>query len=310
MNNIIVNNNNINVENISTDKQIAYISDIHGEADKLEEIIGILKELKITALLIGGDLIDNTKDTARNERIKELLQELSETTKIFIGLGNHDMTYFDRNSTNRCHAVPSIDTKYWSDLNSINNIYVSTPSIEVPTITTWSLDKDIDITAFNLPTTHYINNEPEEEFKAFLKILEETKLNIEKYNILLCHSPKNIGKDSIIKEYAECLKKFNLILAGHMHGGLLPRMFRKTSYGGGIAGPNNTFLPEYAYGIKIFGNTKIVVSGGVVKMATSAAPEIITTNCIYRGIGDILYPPEIEMFYIESNENTEKSILI
>ena len=45
-------------------------------------------------------------------------------------------------------------------------------------------------------------------------------------------------------------------------------------------------------------------------MATSAAPEIITTNSIYKGIGDILYPPEIEMFYIESNENTEKSILI
>ena len=145
---------------------------------------------------------------------------------------------------------------------------------------------------------------------VFLKLLEETKVNIEKYNILLCHSPKNIGKDSIIKEYAECLKKFNLILAGHKHGGLVPRMFRKTPYGGGIAGPNNTFLPEYAYGIKISGNTKIVVSGGVVKMATSAAPEIITTNSIYKGIGDILYPPEIEMFYIESNENTEKSILI
>ena len=95
MSNIKININNINGENISHDKKIAYISDIHGEVDKLKRTIDILKELKITALLLGGDIIDSTKDYDRNARIIELLQELSETAKIFIDIGNHDSFNFE-----------------------------------------------------------------------------------------------------------------------------------------------------------------------------------------------------------------------
>ena len=306
MSNIKININNINGENISHDKKIAYISDIHGEVDKLKSTIDILKELKITALLLGGDIIDSTKDYDRNARINELLQELSETTKIFINLGNHDMLYFDNNSRNRCHAVPSLDTSFWSDLSSINNIYVSKIPRDNPTITKWGLDDEVDITAFNIPITHYINNEPEEEFKQFLKMLEGIKVNIERFNILLCHSPINIGKDNIIKEYADYLKKYNIILSGHMHGGLVPRWLRAKPYGRGLVGPYNTLFPEYSYGIKRIDNTEVITTGGITKIARSAGPEVITNNAIFRKIGDFIYPPEIELLDIKSNMNKSK----
>lgn len=298
----IVNNSTLTSKKISDEKNIVYISDIHGEVEKIQDIVELIKKMEISTLLLGGDTIDNTKDNDRNNRIKELLQEIAKTTKIIIGIGNHDMIYFDKNSTNRCFEVPETNIPFWQELKETDNIYVSEIPIENATISKLVADDEIDVTSLNLPINHYWNGEPEEEFEDYIKMIEDLSINTEKFNILLCHSPKNIGKDTIIKEYYDILKNFNLILSGHMHSGLIPRWLRTKPYGKGLAGPYNTIFPEYAYGTKNFDDTTILTTGGVTKLAQSVGPEVITTNYLFRELVNLVYPPEVELLKIEGKE--------
>ena len=298
----IVNNSTLTSKKISDEKNIVYISDIHSEVEKIQDIVELIKKMEISTLLLGGDTIDNTKDNDRNNRIKELLQEIAKTTKIIIGIGNHDMIYFDKNSTNRCFAVSETNIPFWQELKETDNIYVSEIPRENATISKLVVDDEIDVTSLNLPINHYWNGEPEEEFEDYIKMIEDLSINTEKFNILLCHSPKNIGKDTIIKEYYDILKKFNLILSGHMHSGLIPRWLRTKPYGKGLVGPYNTIFPEYAYGTKNFDDTTILTTGGVTKLAQSVGPEVITTNYLFRNLVNLVYPPEVELIKIEGKE--------
>lgn len=298
----IVNNSTLTSKKISDEKNIVYISDIHSEVEKMQDIVELIKKMEISTLLLGGDTIDNTKDNDRNNRIKELLQEIAKTTKIIIGIGNHDMIYFDKNSTNRCFAVSETNISFWQELKETDNIYVSEIPRENATISKLVVDDEIDVTSLNLPINHYWNGEPEEEFEDYIKMIEDLSINTEKFNILLCHSPKNIGKDTIIKEYYDILKKFNLILSGHMHSGLIPRWLRTKPYGKGLVGPYNTIFPEYAYGTKNFDDTTILTTGGVTKSAQSVGPEVITTNYLFRNLVNLVYPPEVELIKIEGKE--------
>ena len=298
----IVNNSTLTSKKISDEKNIVYISDIHSEVEKMQDIVELIKKMEISTLLLGGDTIDNTKDNDRNNRIKELLQEIAKTTKIIIGIGNHDMIYFDKKSTNRCFAVSETNIPFWQELKETDNIYVSEIPRENATISKLVVDDEIDVTSLNLPINHYWNGEPEEEFEDYIKMIEDLSINTEKFNILLCHSPKNIGKDTIIKEYYDILKKFNLILSGHMHSGLIPRWLRTKPYGKGLVGPYNTIFPEYAYGTKNFDDTTILTTGGVTKSAQSVGPEVITTNYLFRNLVNLVYPPEVELIKIEGKE--------
>ena len=221
---------------------------------------------------------------------------------VVIGIGNHDMIYFDKNSTNRCFAVSETNIPFWQELKETDNIYVSEIPRENATISKLVVDDEIDVTSLNLPINHYWNGEPEEEFEDYIKMIEDLSINTEKFNILLCHSPKNIGKDTIIKEYYDILKKFNLILSGHMHSGLIPRWLRTKPYGKGLVGPYNTIFPEYAYGTKNFDDTTILTTGGVTKSAQSVGPEVITTNYLFRNLVNLVYPPEVELIKIEGKE--------
>ena len=57
------------------------------------------------------------------------------------------------------------------------------------------------------------------------------KLNVKrgKYNILLSHSPIDICNEEYLKD-----SNIDLVLCGHMHGGVLPNFLRKKIKNGGI----------------------------------------------------------------------------
>ena len=44
-------------------------------------------------------------------------------------------------------------------------------------------------------------------------------------------------------------KNIDLILCGHMHGGLVPKFMRHQDHGGGIVGPYASILPKHSYGV-------------------------------------------------------------
>jgi predicted MPP superfamily phosphohydrolase len=76
------------------------------------------------------------------------------------------------------------------------------------------------------------------------------KLKGEKFSILLSHRPEKFN------EYTS--RDFNLVLAGHAHGG----QFRIPFLGGLIA-PNQGFFPKYTAGVHKKGNTIMVISRGL-----------------------------------------------
>lgn len=71
-----------------------------------------------------------------------------------------------------------------------------------------------------------------------------------KYNILLTHNPLFFDAYS---GYG-----FDLILSGHVHGGLI-----RLPFIGGILSPERKFFPQYSAGVYEKGNSKLVVSRGL-----------------------------------------------
>lgn len=306
MNKISINQYSINSPLLSNKQRMAFISDIHGDEMKLELIVDILKKLQVSIILLGGDLIDSNKDNNKNDKIKELLQELSKTVNIFVSIGNHDMVYFDKNLRAKNREVESRELEFWKSLNSINgtNLHISSLPIDNPTINKWTLNNDIDIFALNLPIEYYWRKELSIEFYNYLEIIKSISINAEKFNILLCHSPKNIIKDGKVSDYLDYLKKFNLILSGHMHGGLVPQCIRNQSFGRGFVGPYASILPSHAYGIVKTDNTISLTTGGVTKIASSSEIGFLTNNNLVAKLVDFVYLPELEILNLSPGEVT------
>ena len=85
------------------------------------------------------------------------------------------------------------------------------------------------------------------------------------YNIMLIHSPYNI--DSI--EIAKCHKNLNLVLSGHMHGGLTFGFLKKLLKGRGLVTPQKGILKKYCYGKHKIDNTDVIISSGITKLSKS-----------------------------------------
>ena len=104
--------------NTKKDLTIIHISDIHFNTNtslsKLNKLTTEIKKNNPDYIMISGDLIDEPKIIKNKYKIKELLQflsNLSEITKIFISLGNHDI-------------FSSEDLKFFNKLNELKNIYI------------------------------------------------------------------------------------------------------------------------------------------------------------------------------------------
>ena len=274
---------NIKNNKISKDIKLCYISDIHSDINKLKSILEDVTKSKVSALLIGGDLLNSIEDYTEKNIIKDLLIEASKKIDIYIGLGNHELVYYEETK-----EFKENDTKYWKELNEIKRINVSEYPNKKTTFARWSINEDIDVSALNLSIEYYWGGERKEDLKKYIKVLD--KVNPKKYNILLLHTPINLIDN---KKLMDELKEYDLILTGHMHSGLVPKIFRK-EFGAGLVGPYKNLFPKYSYGMIKDENTTILISGGINKFSdTSGMPFIRNKhfkNFLYK-----IYPPEIEI---------------
>ena len=298
MDNIIVRNYDITSPDIYSNKKIAFLSDVHSNNLKLEKIYELLYKMNISVLLIGGDLIDTIK-CSRNDAIKELLFEMSKTMDIYISMGNHDIFPI------RCEKDLIHILTYFGELSLSDNIHVSDFPIDSSTADKWSLDNNVDIVSVNMPLNYYKHREPYYQYEELIRAIDSISVDIDKFNILLCHSPKNIVLGKEIDKYIKKVKNFNLILSGHMHAGLVPQAFRNRKSGPGLFGPYHTLFPDHAYGVIEDGNSVSITTGGVVKIAKKYHESILH-------ITNHLYPPEVEVINLKSdpkNSFTRKKVM-
>ena len=259
--------------NTKKDLTIIHISDIHFNTNtslsKLNKLTTEIKKNNPDYIMISGDLIDEPKIIKNKYKIKELLQflsNLSEITKIFISLGNHDI-------------FSSEDLKFFNKLNELKNIYI--------------LDNDcykdefIYISGLTLPNNYYYNITHEESSEVLVKHLTNNRKLISKLprelpKVILIHSPIKLTNKEVLNK----LKEYDLILSGHTHNGMVPgilkSLFPKNK---GLIAPNKTLFPEIAKGkIEVNQDNKkitIIINGAITKLSSKSSKILSKLNIVY-----------------------------
>lgn len=259
--------------NTKKDLTIIHISDIHFNTDtslsKLNKLTTEIKKNNPDYIMISGDLIDEPKIIKNKYKIKELLQflsNLSEITKIFISLGNHDI-------------FSPEDLKFFNKLNELKNIYILDNNCYK--------DEFIYISGLTLPNNYYYNITHEESSEVLVKHLTNNRKLISKLprelpKVILIHSPIKLTNKEVLNK----LKEYDLILSGHTHNGMVPgilkSLFPKNK---GLIAPNKTLFPEIAKGkIEVNQDNKkitIIINGAITKLSSKSSKILSKLNIVY-----------------------------
>lgn len=269
MKNIEIVKNILSSKKLKKDITFIHIGDIHynetTSTKKLEYIKYAIEDAHPDYIFITGDLLDRPKITKNKEKIKLLvswLNSLGNIAKVFISLGNHDI-------------ILEEDYKFFNKLNDINNIYVlNDQSYE---------DENVFISGFTLPTNYYYNIEKHEDEDALLETLQNnfnlvTNLPKKKYKVALIHSPILLSEKKVVEK----LKEYDLILSGHMHNGLIPRILDKiikNNYG--LISPDKRLFAKNTRGKIKTKYYTIIITGGITKLSPSSTKILSKLNGLY-----------------------------
>lgn len=269
MKNIEIVKNILSSKKLKKDITFIHIGDIHynetTSTKKLEYIKYAIEDAHPDYIFITGDLLDRPKITKNKEKIKLLvswLNSLGNIAKVFISLGNHDI-------------ILEEDYKFFNKLNDINNIYVlNNQSYE---------DENVFISGFTLPTNYYYNIEKHEDEDALLETLQNnfnlvTNLPKKKYKVALIHSPILLSEKKVVEK----LKEYDLILSGHMHNGLIPRILDKiikNNYG--LISPDKRLFAKNTRGKIKTKYYTIIITGGITKLSPSSTKILSKLNGLY-----------------------------
>lgn len=235
-------------------KKIVLISDIHYYSKKdikrLNDVLDNVKKISPNYICISGDILDKA-NIFDFDLLIEWLNKLSSVTKVVMTLGNHE--FYVSKSKN----IYRLNKKYINKIKMIENLYLLNNENEI-------ID-DINFIGLVLPIEHYqFNNENQEEFKYYIKNI---KTNKKYYNVLLCHSPVNISKKEILSK-----TNIDLVLCGHMHGGIVPRFLRFLFGTRGLINPQKKLFPKNVYGNIKVGNKNVIITSGIKVLSESHFP--------------------------------------
>lgn len=255
---------------------IALITDLHFDENYdislLEKIIENIKQNKPNYICLSGDILDRA-DIIYNDcmiTLKDFVKKLSLVSNTIVTLGNHDLS-------NKHKKGNFLDVNNWFlTLNTIENVYY---------LNNKSLVRDkICFTSYNPNFEYYERLRGKEQLEYFVNDIDkQIKMYKKYYNILLCHSPIDTLKKETIKRSKE-IKKADLILSGHMHNGLVLKIFDKRGNRGFI-GPYYKMFPKTARGKieKIVDNKKItlIINGGIIKVSDCNGRILKKLNNLY-----------------------------
>ncbi len=272
-----------NIKSTKLNTKIALLSDLHYvkgyDNNILSNIIEEIKNIKPNYICLPGDILDESING--DDIILDFFKNLSNYSKIIISLGNHDVTAIIK------HKQSYYSNKEWFNrLNNIKNVIVLDNEQYI--------DNNIIFTGYNSPFNRY---KYEDNPIIFLNDLKNLNFKIDntKYNILLCHSPQSVLGNKKLYNH-DFIKNQDLILCGHMHNGLVPKILEKlVPKNRGFIGPGATIFPKYSKGKYTFNNTTVIISKGILKFSNHAPKFLYPFNK--------MYPYEIEIIEIKNIEN-------
>ncbi|MDU2545835.1 MAG: metallophosphoesterase [Finegoldia magna] len=218
----------IKSEKIDRDINILFLSDLHScdYGINQKKLMDKIKSVDCDVILLGGDIVDDKLKPKKAFELLEQLQQLGK--KIYYVHGNHEKRIANLDEIDMAiknYNVQILDNEEVFLSNNIKLIGVDDSSGEI-------LD----------------------DYENELGLLDEN-LNSENFNICMIHKPDYYFKKN--------LKKFDLMISGHTHGG----QWRLPFVLNGIISPGQGLFPKYAGGIYNDDYT-LVVSRGLAKEKT------------------------------------------
>lgn len=221
------------------------ISDLHYyEPKDIKKYQFILEEInakKPDYCIIAGDLLDSSKVVHENFFIN-FIKACSLETTILIGVGNHDITYLKGKET-----LYDRNKEFWRQLNKIENVFVlDNKKYE---------SEEVCIHGITLPYTYYYGELERGNF--FNQYLD--KISSQKLNILLIHDANSI--------YDRNTDSYDMILSGHTHNGMIPRLLEPLAKNRGLISPAKKLFPKKVRGRIQLNHTDVIISGGITKLS-------------------------------------------
>ncbi len=257
--NILREGNKITYYNDKVNAKLMQISDIHytdgfntKKFNVIEEQLGIENP---DYLLVCGDIFD-ASEGINIEGLMKWLESVNNYVRIVFSLGNHDSMY-------RKDGKWVCGTKeYIESLKNLKNSIVLDNEIYK--------ENGINFIGFNNSFDYY-EKYRENSTTFYIELLDFfmniNKLDENEFNLLMCHSPYSINMIKHFKENSY-FKDIDLILSGHMHGGLVHPLMRPfISEPLGIIAPNKDILPNFTRGITYIDGIPNIISEGVTKLA-------------------------------------------
>lgn len=257
--NILREGNKITYYNDKVNAKLMQISDIHytdgfntKKFNVIEEQLGIENP---DYLLVCGDIFD-ASEGINIEGLMKWLESVNNYVRIVFSLGNHDSMY-------RKDGKWVCGTKeYIESLKNLKNSIVLDNEIHK--------ENGINFIGFNNSFDYY-EKYRENSTTFYIELLDFfmniNKLDENEFNLLMCHSPYSINMIKHFKENSY-FKDIDLILSGHMHGGLVHPLMRPfISEPLGIIAPNKDILPNFTRGITYIDGIPNIISEGVTKLA-------------------------------------------
>ena len=256
-------------EKIKKDLNIVLFSDIHYKEkynyQKLREIIRYVFEERPDYVLIPGDLIDDSRlDKTLQSHIVEFIHAIANYVPVKISLGNHDiMTQNEKQGTTK-HWSMYKNYRFLNRLNEISNVTILDNTVE-------NLDDEkISFSGITLPVSHY--EEAREDQNDLVEILESdekkevvSNINEDNYRIMLFHSPANILENKVL-EKTKINQNVDLVVSGHMHGGVVPKWLSKRFGTRGLISPTKKLFPNWVRGHIRYQNMDAIISTGIQKL--------------------------------------------
>ena len=265
---------------INKEKRLLLISDIHiskiFNIKKIDKIINELKKEKIDYICIPGDIIDCTnvlEEEKYQNIIIDFLEKLSSISKVIISLGNHDIS---RLRTSRKEKKWTYEKKdnFFNKIKKIKDVHLLDDAVYI---------KD-DICFIGLTLSFDYYKKTKENKKDLLDELKNKniKLDNNKYNVLLCHTPVHILDNEL--NSIDLIKNTDLILSGHMHNGMVHPIMEKIWKGkkGIITTTKKLYTKaNLTRRIKNKDEKVLIISGGITKLSQASTKFLYHFNDIY-----------------------------
>lgn len=238
-NKLTTTNYSIKTNQINNSVNLVIVSDIHdnqlGENNK--DLISQINSLSPDVILVVGDIVNS--DSKDSKIVTNLMKQLCENYKVFYSLGNTDIDYMKRGTSNLEKELEDVGVTVLD--NEYKDINLNGNKIRIGGMYAY---------AFGLNGNNNVDkNTMEEGVFDFLNDFQDT----DNYKIMMAHRP-----DSFIFGNASKVRNIDLVVSGHTHGGQVVLPFV-----GGLYGGDQGWFPQYDKGLFDLNKIKFLITSGL-----------------------------------------------